>query len=145
MSSLVHLTFWKKANSLFIDISDEESAAAFINEFQEITSTSYNFKAGTQDQRDTKTLPCSGARKCIHNVTKFSKKNSNEARADQQPGKNSRCEANYSFKLFKKSSTPYNLMIILHYKHNHSVKSTGSLKFKSVSKQTIEALSDLSG
>ena len=87
MSSLVHLTFWKKANSLFIDISDEESAAAFINEFQEITSTSYNFKAGTQDQRDTKTLPCSGARKCIHNVTKFSKKNSNEARADQQPGK----------------------------------------------------------
>ena len=39
MSSLVHLTFWKKANSLFIDISDEEFVKPTLPEHDNINDS----------------------------------------------------------------------------------------------------------
>ena len=130
---------------LFVNISDEESAIDFIKEFQEITGTSYNFKPTSCDQRDTKTLQWSGSRKCIHNVNKIKKPNSDEQRDDLQKGKNTACSSNYSFKLFKdenKKNSPFNFMLILHYNHNHSIKSSGSSKYQLVSQQTVDAFQE---
>ena len=136
----------KFSAKLFVNISDEDSAISFIKEFQEITGTSYNYKASSKDQKDTVTLQWSGARKCIHNVNKFKKHNSEDLRDENQKGKHTGCEANLSFKLFKdekKKNAPFNFMIILHYNHNHSIKSSASSKFQSVSQQTVDAFQEL--
>ena len=130
---------------IFVNISDEESAIAFIKEFQEISGTSYNYKPTTHDQKDTKTLHWSGSRKCIHNVCKRKKPNSDQQCDDRQKGKHTGCEANFSFKLFKdenKRNSPFNFMIILDYNHNHSIKSSASARYQSVSQQTVDAFQE---
>ena len=130
---------------IFVNISDEESAIGFIKEFQEISGTSYNYKPSTYDQKDTKTLHWSGSRKCFHNVCKRKKPNSDQQCDDRQKGKNTGCEANFSFKLFKdenKKNSPFNFMILLDYNHNHSIKCSASAKYQSVSQETVDAFQE---
>ena len=125
-----------------------EDCNKFFDDMRTLTNTDYN-KTSHPDKFNLKKFKMSGRRKCVQNVTKFIDENG-EVLADQQEGKNTECEASYSFKLsyvdpheHDEHCTNFALKVTLHYEHNHDILSSHSFRFHSVRPSTKETLIEL--
>ena len=135
--------------------NNKEAVMQFLSELSDKSGTGYKTDRGDRTFQGKKTV-VSGARDCIHHVSKRRPNSKNERHKgpgrqpgdEKNPGKNTDCPAKLKFKLagealygsnimrntdLRHDIRTYRLGLELTSTHNHSIKSADALRYRNVS------------
>ena len=153
-----------------VNVTSEDGVKTFIEDYNESSWTTHNSFKGDKRGVGKKSI-ISGTRKCHHKIKRHGlqegpsrPKHSGPGKqpaCENQPGKNTDCEAIYTFSLSgsklhtsrgerkntfattKEEVEKYPLLVKLNYTHNHSIHSANAMKYGNVSEETLSHFTKL--